>query len=58
MAPVSINTQAFLDWQTDSEFQTPQQLQDHADTINEACNMQRRQQALLEDACCLSLTFS
>lgn len=58
MAPVSINTQALLGWQIDSELQTPQQLQDHADAINEACNMQGRQQALLEGACCLSLTFS
>lgn len=30
MAPMRINTQALLCWQTDSELQTPPQLQDHA----------------------------
>lgn len=48
MAPMRINTQALLCWQTDSELQTPPQLQDHAGCHNEACDMHGRQQALLE----------
>lgn len=46
MVPVRIKTWALLAWKTDSELQTPGQLQDHV--INEAFNMQGRRQALLE----------
>lgn len=48
MAQVRINTQALLGWQTDSELQTPPRLQDRVGSMNEACNMQGRQQAFLE----------